>query len=377
MRSCPGCSEIGAWTINCIGCSRRYCSSRCFGTAEHPPSDNAEVRVCPDCQDTWPQYKPDTDSHPRSSQDEPLQSADMSASMSSSTATSYYNMFLATWSYDSTRDDDSMNNNAFISMMNEMNITHDPEHDDLQHTVTHHGAGTFLHGCFSQTGKEYNKVFTSVQGVQQAGLLIDPGASRALIGMDSLKKIVDEVLRPRGLMGQMTWSRSAATFQGINPTAERSLGLVTIPIGLAGMRDCVFRADVIGGVSSLCPGLVPLRTLSALHAVILCGWYPDGDGVLGLWQGGAWKAQHLYKTDSGHYLLRIDEYTGPKTASRYVGQGAVLRTVGEMLRTVPPNASHKSSTSATQLHTSSVKSPPGLNQGAWKSTDSTGKTVFH
>ena len=82
--------------------------------------------------------------------------------------------------------------------------------------------------------------------------------------MVSLKEIIDKVLRPRGLLKQIRWSTSIATFQGINPNPEKSVGKVTIPIGLAGLSGAVFSADVIGGASTLCPGLVPLRTLAAL-----------------------------------------------------------------------------------------------------------------
>ena len=68
----------------------------------------------------------------------------------------------------------------------------------------------------------------------------------------------------------------------------------------------------------MCPGLVPLRTLADLKAVIMCGYYDDGDGVLGLWYENSWKPQHLYRTDSGHYLLRVDNTSSHKSRGAQV-----------------------------------------------------------
>ena len=175
--------------------------------------------------------------------------------------------------------------------------------------------------------------------------------------MDTLKRIIDDVLRPQGMLNKTVWSHSTATFQGITPTPEHSLGLVTFPIGLPGLPNAQYCADVIGGNSTLCPGLVPLRTLMSLHAVLMCNWYDSGDGILGLWYKGDWVPQHLYKTDSGHYLLRIDQYGHAKGIS----SGVVLKTANQVSKWA--GKSDKWSTSGPTLHAQSWYGTS--NQGAW------------
>ena len=151
---------------------------------------------------------------------------------------------------------------------------------------------------------------TSVRGKQLFGLLIDPGAARGLIGTETLRILFKEVLHPRNLVGQVIWKTSKNAFSGISAKAETSLGLVTFPIGLVGLRSASFSADVIGDAASLCPGLVPLKSLIELGCCMLFAYFPNGDGLLGIWNKptGTWCPQRLHLTDSGHYLLRIDKF---------------------------------------------------------------------
>ena len=142
------------------------------------------------------------------------------------------------------------------------------------------------------------------------GLLVDPGAARGLIGTETLRLLLEEVIYPAKLGHLVSWKESFNSFTGISPKAEQSLGMVTIPIGLLGLSSSWFTADVIGGASSLCPGLIPLKSLIYLGCCILFSYYGNGDGVLGIWSKPrkSWTAQRLHLTDSGHYLLRIDGF---------------------------------------------------------------------
>jgi len=148
-----------------------------------------------------------------------------------------------------------------------------------------------------------------IKGYRRPGLIIDPGAARGLIGTDSLKMLIDMALRPQRMHKYVRWKSSNDVFSGISAMAEKSLGKVTIPIGLAGLTNATYTADVVGGQASQCPGLVPLHTLKQLGAIIMCGYFQNGDGLLGLRSpDGTITSHRIYLTDSGHYLLPIDAF---------------------------------------------------------------------
>ena len=151
-------------------------------------------------------------------------------------------------------------------------------------------------------------IFTTVRGTYHYGLLVDPGASRGLIGMDTLRDIIHYILRPLGLHKQVLWYASNAKFAGISPTQESALARCVIPIGLLGVIGSTYGADVIGGQASRCPGLVPLRTLLKHQSILLCGYFHNGDGIIAVKQREQYHAQRLLLTDSGHYLLEIDKF---------------------------------------------------------------------
>lgn len=155
--------------------------------------------------------------------------------------------------------------------------------------------------------------FMAVRGKITYGLLIDPGASRGLIGSETLRNIMQHVIKPHNKQHLVSRSKSNAGFSGISAGVQMSLGRVNIPIGLLGVNRATFTADVIGGDSSNCPGLVPLRTLLSHGCLISCGFFGNGDGVLAIkvtTKNGEAKyaAQRLLWTDSGHYLLPIDNF---------------------------------------------------------------------
>ena len=151
----------------------------------------------------------------------------------------------------------------------------------------------------------------SVKGRHVPGLIVDPGAARGVLGTDSLAELINAVLRPRHLQQSIVWHGSQAKFSGISSTVQHSHGVVSIPIGLQGIPSASYQADVLGDVSSWCPGLVPLRTLIANAEFLHFAFFDNGDGVLGIRHGNIIAPQRLLLTDSEHYLLRIDLFNKP------------------------------------------------------------------
>ena len=79
------------------------------------------------------------------------------------------------------------------------------------------------------------------------------------------------------------------------------------------MAGTTFSADVIGGDASRCPGLLPLHSLITAATIALFGCFPNGDGLFAFRDGRSGRVcpQRVYRTDSGHYLLSIDQFGKP------------------------------------------------------------------
>ena len=145
------------------------------------------------------------------------------------------------------------------------------------------------------------------------GLIIDPGASRGIIGTDTLAEIIEMVLKPKRLEKYILWQSSNNKFTGLTADPQKSLSLVKFPIGLIGIAKASFSADVLGGISSKCPSLIPLVSLLNAGCIISCGYFSNNDGLLGIrTTDGTICAQRLLLTDSGHYLLPIDNFNKPR-----------------------------------------------------------------
>ena len=157
------------------------------------------------------------------------------------------------------------------------------------------------------------QILHMIGGKEYYGLLLDPGASRGILGTDTLQCIITYVLDPYGKTKDMRWTTSMANFSGIASIVQRSIAMVTLPIGLMGLQGSVFRADVLGGDASQCPGLMPLRSLIGAGAISAFGCFSNGDGVIAFRDGKTQRMcpQRLYVTDSGHYLLPIDQFDKP------------------------------------------------------------------
>jgi hypothetical protein len=151
----------------------------------------------------------------------------------------------------------------------------------------------------------------TVRGKTRQGLIVDPGAARGVIGCDVLQDIVTHLLQPYGYSQWIQWTKSFARFSGISSSQEASQGLCSLPIGLTGIDWSLFHTDVLGGNASLCPGLVPLHSLMTNAEFMHFAFFSNGDGILGLRHCGRIEPQRLCLTDSGHYLLPIDQFGVP------------------------------------------------------------------
>ena len=109
----------------------------------------------------------------------------------------------------------------------------------------------------------------------------------------------------------MTWSESQATITGISGCPDKALGRVHLRLPFQGL-DATYTADVIGKEGSLCPALVGNPALCAMKASLHSCWFENNDGLLVTWNTEKKEpSMHLFRcllTDSGHYLLPLDDH---------------------------------------------------------------------
>ena len=209
----------------------------------------------------------------------------------------------------------------------------------------------------------------TVNGVPVHGLIVDPGASAGLMGIDTLRLFLQETLDPLGL--SVTIVPSSATFTGVDGLPEPSLGRCTVPLGVPGLDRVTFSTDLIGKSGSRCPGLLPLEALLQYKATLVCDVFEDKsrDGILILssTQHGFTRTGlvRVHYTDSGHYLMPISNFVRDAAHEK---EQAFLREVvlqhfsritnslGSPTKTV---ALHVDDSSAVNLHAS--RSEPQLH----------------
>eukprot|EP00959_Pyramimonas_sp_CCMP1952_P116765 2440564-Pyramimonas_sp.AAC.1 len=146
-------------------------------------------------------------------------------------------------------------------------------------------------------------VLHTVKGRPQRGLIIDPGAAGGLLGTKTLLEWKRDIYDERGLSYQL--EPSNASFTGINGQPYPSRGSFLGPILVEGMeRGTTYRADLIGGPGSRCPGLLPNSTMFKHKCILFENMYDNGDGILASVPGNKLPAvSRAFLTDSGHYLL--------------------------------------------------------------------------
>ncbi|CAE7404059.1 unnamed protein product, partial [Symbiodinium necroappetens] len=150
--------------------------------------------------------------------------------------------------------------------------------------------------------------YHTVLGQKRRGLLVDPGAASGLFGSETLRDILESCL-PSEKSATVSWNHDRShSVSGINGTPEETLGEVSFPLTLAGASGS-FSADVLGGEGSLCPALLSNPSLRKQKASLLLDYFANGDGVMVVSDGSdGWHYLRLLLTDSGHYLLPIDNH---------------------------------------------------------------------
>ena len=161
--------------------------------------------------------------------------------------------------------------------------------------------------------------YHAVLGEKRRGLFVDPGAASGLIGSETLRDLIS-CLSPEQ-HGDISWNyEKSNNVSGINGTPETTLGMVNLPPRFSGAHGS-FSADVLGGEGSLCPALLSNPALRRQQASILTDWFSNGDGCLVVRAGklqengqrkkevnaSEWCYLRLLLTDSGHYLLPVDD----------------------------------------------------------------------
>jgi len=213
---------------------------------------------------------------------------------------------------------------------------------------------SFFTGVFSVASQ-----FHTVKGRHLHGLIVDPGACDGIIGTHTLSRYAQDRLWPKNL--DISTRPSVGTFSGINGEPKPGMGRATIPLGLPGFPGAVFEADMLGGMASECPGLLPNRTIMQYHMTLFAAVLPSDDGILmivpnhpktGEMLGNAY-LYHIYKTDSNHYLLPTGNFDSSLDSQE---QQYLFRAIDNYLcKTLYKQFSRKTttttrSTTSTPLH---------------------------
>ena len=117
-----------------------------------------------------------------------------------------------------------------------------------------------------------------VRGRQVHGLIVDQGAATGVAGTDTVSRFVEEVLKKQGLTH--TTKASKGSFSGIDGETVSGYGRVSLPIGLPGLPNATYSADLLGGQGSSCPMLLPNSTMMRFQMSTFANIMPLGDGVL-------------------------------------------------------------------------------------------------
>ena len=86
---------------------------------------------------------------------------------------------------------------------------------------------------YPATGEAFGTMHV-VRGVERLGLLVDTGASSALMGTDTLRVFLDKVVEPMGAMSEVSFGPSSSVFTGVGGKPEPGLSVCTLPLGVPG-----------------------------------------------------------------------------------------------------------------------------------------------
>ena len=184
------------------------------------------------------------------------------------------------------------------------------------------------------------------------GMLVDTGAAKAIMGTDTMKEYITDILSKYGKV--ISVSPSESRFTGIGGRQEKSKGLAQTPLGipLPGVAEVSIDLDLPGDLGSQRPGLLPLSVMLRLQSSILCGVLQGGDGIMILRildndiHSRAKKIPktffvQLYLTDSCHYLLPIGRFEKGSWAEQSKLRKAVMQYFNEVLRTSAGHQAHQ------------------------------------
>ena len=173
---------------------------------------------------------------------------------------------------------------------------------------------SFMPSSYLASSASFNNADTvwnyhSVRGEQVWGMVYDPGAAKAMCGINTLTDYVKDDLWPNGL--SIKYEKiNGQSFYGIDGVPNQAKQSHTVPIMLGGVHPVEITCDTIGGTASKCPFLYP-NSHCIKNKVISCSnYYDNGDGLLIYPNGvpgtnGKPVGIRLLLTDSGHYLIPI------------------------------------------------------------------------
>ncbi|CAK0791575.1 unnamed protein product, partial [Prorocentrum cordatum] len=156
---------------------------------------------------------------------------------------------------------------------------------------------------------EVNTSYHSIKGTKRFGLLYDPGASSGIIGTDTVREYQQEILGGAEIESRPT----RAQFTGIDGKPTPGIGKAIVPLRIPAMKDATFTGDMIGGMGSWCPALMPLPTSIRYRAIMFSAMFDNGDGILVIFPDNRRLGNRatpvyirLLLTDSRHYIIPTD-----------------------------------------------------------------------
>ncbi|CAK0817055.1 unnamed protein product, partial [Prorocentrum cordatum] len=156
---------------------------------------------------------------------------------------------------------------------------------------------------------EVNTSYHSIKGTKRFGLLYDPGASSGIIGTDTVREYQQEILGGAEIESRPT----RAQFTGIDGKPTPGIGKAIVPLRIPAMKDATFTGDMIGGMGSWCPALMPLPTSIRYRAIMFSAMFDNGDGILVIFPDNRRLGNRatpvyirLLLTDSRRYIIPTD-----------------------------------------------------------------------
>ena len=127
------------------------------------------------------------------------------------------------------------------------------------------------------------------------------------MGVETLREFIEEVLWPLGIgEGDLEYTYDNLPYLvGIEGNRERAVARVLLPVGVDG-ELCQWQADLSRGC---CPGLLANESFRRLRLTLIANFFQNGDGVLAqCCKNKPPRVWRVILTDSGHYMLPIDQF---------------------------------------------------------------------